>query len=36
MAATFVTCPDCGRLMIGQRHGTDVYPQPHLCEKAVD
>lgn len=31
--ATFVNCPDCGRLMLGQRHGDDVFPQPHKCEK---
>lgn len=28
---TFVHCPDCGRLMIGQKIGNAVYPQPHLC-----
>lgn len=33
-SATFVVCPACSRLMIGQV-GSDgsVYPQPHRCEE---
>lgn len=32
-AATFVACPECGRLMLGQRaYGGVVYPQPHKCD----
>jgi hypothetical protein len=30
--ATFVTCPDCGRFMLGQRSGGVIYPQPHNCQ----
>lgn len=32
MAAVFVVCPDCGRLMLGQQYGSTVYPQPHQCK----
>lgn len=35
-SACFVVCPECQRLMIGQRHGSDVYPQPHNCTPTPD
>lgn len=31
--AHFVTCSRCQRLMLGQTHGGQVYPQPHECVK---
>lgn len=35
-SAVFVTCPGCGQLMLGQRSGQTVYPQPHQCKEARD
>lgn len=34
--ARFVTCPQCRRLMLGQRNGADIYPQPHACIKTTE
>lgn len=31
--ATFVICPGCDRLMLGQRLGEAIYPQPHGCPR---
>lgn len=31
--ATFVRCPECQRLMLGQRVQDLIYPQPHDCPK---
>lgn len=34
--ATFVHCPDCGRLMLGQIYAGVTFPQPHVCAPKED